>query len=152
MSLDQVANPLPHDPVVAGNRVASLLEIMQELGARATDVVPLIRNDVVLEVWMPLAKSPDDEAAIRRPHVESRQHLPAPSLEPRLKVVRAVGDLARIDERLSALEQRLPELALRERAVRQRDDRNQRDRDCAARDAYPVAWTTKIRPGQGLGC
>jgi len=65
--------------------------------------------------------------------------MPAPALEPGLEIVRAVGDIARIDGRLSVLERRLLEPALRRRTVRERRDRSQRDRDCPARDADPVA-------------
>jgi hypothetical protein len=48
VSFDQVADTLPYDPVIARNRVAGLLEIAQQLGARATDVVPFVGDDVIL--------------------------------------------------------------------------------------------------------
>jgi hypothetical protein len=100
-----------------------------------------IRNLDILEIWMPFAESADYETAIRGSDGESREHLPAASLEPDLKIVRSVGDLARIGERLAALECCLLEPGLRARIVRKRDDRGKRQRDRATLDASAVAWS-----------
>jgi hypothetical protein len=114
VTLDQIADSLPDDPVVTGNRVPSFLEVTQKLGAGAADVVPLIGYDIVLRVvWVPFAEPSNDEAAIGLPRVESGQHMPAPTLEAGLEIARTVGDLARIDDGLSVLERCLLEPALR---------------------------------------
>jgi hypothetical protein len=88
---------------------------------------------------MPFAKPTDDETAIRRSDGEPRQHLPAASLEPGLKIVRSMGYLARVGERLAVLEGSLLEPGLGERIVGKRDDRGQRQRDGATLDTRAVA-------------
>ena len=45
---------------------------------------------------MPLAEPADDQTTIRRPDVESWQHLSPPTLERRLQIARALGDIHRI--------------------------------------------------------
>jgi hypothetical protein len=90
---------------------------------------------------MPFAEPADCETAIRGSDGESRQHLPAASLESGLKIVRSVGYLARIGERLAVLECRFLEPGLRERIVRKRDDRGKRQRDRATLDTRTVAWS-----------
>ena len=129
MPFDQIANPLPDDPVVSWNRLARLLEVTQQLGARATDIVSFLRNLAVLKPRLPLAESSNDETPIRRSDVESRKHLPAASLEPGLEIVRSMGDVARIDERLPVLNRRFMEITLRERLGWERANRCQRERE-----------------------
>ena len=139
MSLDQVADPLSYDPVVAGKRVARLFEITQQLGSRATDVVTLIGDDVVVGSRMPLAKSADDEAPISRAQVESWEHVTAPAFEACLEIVRMPGDPARIDERLPVLKRCLLQPALRRRIAGECRDHDQHERKSPVRDADPVA-------------
>lgn len=62
---------------------------------------------------MPLAESPDDEAAIGLTQIKSGQHVPAPTLEPGLKIARPAGDLAGVGERLAVPERRLLKPGLR---------------------------------------
>ncbi|HEV7593893.1 MAG TPA: hypothetical protein VGO33_02765 [Gemmatimonadaceae bacterium] len=62
---------------------------------------------------MPLAESPDDQAAISLTQIKSGQHMPAPTLEPGLKISRAAGNLAGIAERLPVPKRRLLEPWLR---------------------------------------
>ena len=92
MAFQQVADALSDDPVVSGQGIRCLLQIAQQLGARAYDVLSLVRNDVIGEVGMPLAKPANDQAVIRCPDVEPWQHLPPPPLEYRLQVARVFGN------------------------------------------------------------
>jgi hypothetical protein len=94
--LREISDPLPHDPVVARNLGRRFLEIAEQFRSSARDVLPFIRNYVVAEVGMPLAESTHDQAVIRGADVELRQHLPPPTLEPGLEVMRAVRDLRRV--------------------------------------------------------
>jgi hypothetical protein len=100
MPLSEVANPLPDDPVVTRECRGRFRELAEQLRARPDNVLSFVGNRVVAQVRMPFAEASDDQAVIRRPDVESWQHLPAPSLERRLQIARALGNLGGIGSKL----------------------------------------------------
>ena len=97
MCLDEIADALPDYPIVAGESFRGLLEIAQELSARASDVLPLVGNHVVPQIRMPLAESANYQAAVGCSDIKPWQHLPPTVLEHRLYIARMPGDVCRVN-------------------------------------------------------